>query len=90
MAAKEKADRQQSPEAGVAHPFAIGAIHGAEQCKEREGDTGQNIEPMERNHVAGLPSDRSNISRRDPCMKKAQIAVGIAQTESWSGVSSMP
>ena len=82
MTAQQEARGQQRPEPGIAPaPFMQ-----AEQCPKREGRARQRVKPFVGDHWRALPNRRSKARMRPPWIKKAQMAVGIAQTESCNGV----
>ncbi len=88
--AREHRQREQPPEGGVAEAFGIAAIAKAERGEDREGQSGEDIDETERDHApAPCPAARSirlsSSRRRKPWIRKAAIAVGIAQTEKCSG-----
>ena len=87
IVAAEHREGEQAPEGSVAEAFRVGAVVKAEEREEREGPAGENIDEIERDHA---PASRFRIRlsrrrRRKPWIRKAAIAVGIAQSERWSG-----
>src|SRR6476646_2772039 len=87
--AEPEAGGEQSPKRGIAPALAVGFIAHTAKCEARKHCPCQGIEPVKVDHFS-RSSRRSSNSRRVPWMKKAQIALGIAQTESWKGVNSIP
>src|SRR6478672_8212306 len=95
--AEPEADRDQSPEDGVAPALWIGGVARAADRKAAKGRAGERVNPVNVDHASGPPLSRgrhakarSSNSNRAPWIRNAQIALGIAQTDSSNGVSWMP
>src|SRR5438270_5332550 len=82
-------DRQQAPERRIAPALRVRLVARAADRETRKHRAGENVEPVEIDHLR-RPSLRSSSNSRVPWIRKAQIALGMAQTESWKGVSWMP
>src|SRR4051812_4219987 len=80
--AKPEASAEQSPECRVAPAFRIAPIACAAERKGGEYSAGEDIEPMDVDHRRRRSNCRSRNSKRAPWMKNAQIALGIAHTDS--------
>ena len=86
--AREHRQREQSPEGGVAEAFGVAAVEEAKQREEREDGAREKIDVAEGDHAPRSPIVRilrSRRRRRKPWIRKAAIAVGIAQSEKCSG-----
>src|SRR5689334_7034185 len=87
--AEPEADREQRPERHVAPALGIAGAAGTSEGEGCKRPAGEDVEPVDVNHRRRL-SFRSISISRVPWIRNAQIAVGIAQTESWNGVSWIP
>src|SRR5262245_53247878 len=87
--AEPEADGEQTPEGNIAPPFGVRCIARASNCEAGEYRAGEDVKPVQVDHMR-RPNFRSRSSSRVPWIRKAQIALGIAQTDSWKGVSWIP
>ena len=91
-AAGEQAQRHQSPEGGIAEALAgwSGRTRSAARRRRTSAPASDDRPQLQRDHAPASAilrgsATRSSSSRRVPWMRKAAIAVGIAQTASSSG-----
>ena len=89
--AEPEARRQQPPEGGIGEPPGIGPVADAGDREGREYRAGEDVKPVQVDHGRAVfalrASERSNQAKRAEWMMNAAIAVGIAHTDNWNGVS---
>src|SRR5205085_12050045 len=96
IGAADQASRHQPPEGSIAARLLAGPVEQAEQGKGREHRADDPVEMLQsqegrgrRRHFVAFPSARLNRTSRVEWIRKAAIAVGIAQSESSTGDSSI-
>src|SRR6185312_2595778 len=88
--AEPEADGEEGPESGFAPALRVGSVTDAGHGEAGEDEAGKGVNPVDVDHRARFFRWRSSRSRRVAWIRKAEMALGIAHTDSSKGVRSMP